>query len=273
MFFRKKSKLESLKLAVEKGAKDDGIILNEKFDVTEKLERLSLEAEQKAKEVLKEFEESSAQETHEKEESPEAEEAVVSEEALQQIQDEDIKDILDELEKYCLAVFMNTSNEDTRNRMLKIFGRIKLIKASKDSPIEDLIRLVAGERIPEDKIEELGRLGLVDVEYKITGQLDIAKKSKEELSKEIEKLIKMEYRIPEDILKFVNGLPCKVEEEDSKIAEILFKTGMFEIYLLPKGWMSMPNVADNMEVVETATEKIEVLIEKLPQHLKKFLTV
>jgi len=114
-------------------------------------------------------------------------------------------------------------------------------------------------------------MGLLEMKYSLSGQINIIARDKEEITKQIEKLIKVEYKVSDDVLSAISGLPYRVEEENSDFASKLYKTGVFEIYLLPKGWFDIPNIGDNPDLVSTAVERIEYLIDKLPDDLKSFL--
>jgi len=91
------------------------------------------------------------------------------------------------------------------------------------------------------------------------------------LTRQIEKLIRVEYKVSDEVLSAISGLPYKVEEENSEFASKLYKTGVFEIYILPKGWFDIPYIGDNPDLVSTAVERIESLIDKLPDDMKSFL--
>jgi len=99
---------------------------------------------------------------------------VENEETLEELNFEDLKDILDKIEKFCLTVFMNTSDKELREKMLKLFGKIKLVKASKDTSMEYLLKLISGEEIPESKMDELKNMGLLEMKYSLSGQIDLS---------------------------------------------------------------------------------------------------
>ena len=186
---------------------------------------------------------------------------------------EDLMDALDRLEKFCLNVLMSTSDPETREKMFKLFGRIKLVKASRGTPLEDLINLMSGEKISNSSVEKLKEMGLLEMKYTITGHINLSAKDRSELSKKLEELIRTDFCVSDEVLEVIDGLPYRVEEENSELAGKLYNTGAFEIYLLPKGWFDMPNIYDNPEIAGEKVERIHALVEKLPQNLKGFLRV
>jgi len=180
--------------------------------------------------------------------------------------DED--ELLNKLERLCTNLLIS-SNGDVKEKALKMFCKVKLIKAGKGTLIEDMIKLYVGMKLSDDKIEELKRLNLIEEVYRITGNVNMKVKDKEEIFKKIEQMIKKEFDVREDIKMLFEGYPFKVNEEKSEIAGKLYELGIFEIYMLPKGWLNFPCI--KKENVNDIMKEIDELIKSLPPHFAKFL--
>lgn len=172
------------------------------------------------------------------------------------------------IEKMALQLLVGAKESEIRRKALELYGRIKLIQAIMGSDAENVIKLLTGEEVPQDYIEFLKSKDLVETVYKLPS-VEIKAKDKEEISKKIEELLKECYELKEDVKKALMEIPYKVDENRSEIAGKLYELGIFEVYLLPKGFFDIPTI-DKLSA-ENILKEIDKLIESLPDHISKYL--
>jgi hypothetical protein len=177
--------------------------------------------------------------------------------------------VLRKLEKLSLTILIGAKDEELKEKALALFGKVKLIRSVKGTENENIIKLIAGTEVPEEFIEMLREKGLLDVVYRLSA--DIKAKDKEELTKMLEEYLKEEYELKEDIKEAFSGKPFKVEEEQAEVAGKLYELGIFEIYIVPKGWFEIPQI--NGIDVKKALEEFKELAKSLPPHMSKFLEI
>ncbi|WP_457549307.1 hypothetical protein [Archaeoglobus sp.] len=172
------------------------------------------------------------------------------------------------IEKMAVQLLLGAKDPEIKRRALELYGKIKLIQAIMGSDAENVIKLLVGEEVPQDYIEFLKSKDLVETVYKIPG-IEIKAKDKEEISKKIEELLKECYELREDVKEAFMEIPYRVDEDRSEIAGKLYELGIFEIYLLPKGFFDVPTL--DIVSAEKLLKEIDKIIESLPEHIGKYL--
>ncbi len=186
-------------------------------------------------------------------------------EVLKEIYSVDLdEEILKKIEKLSFIAFVGAKDEGLREKALKLYGKVKLVRSLR----EDLIKLYIGSEVPKDLTIDLREKGLAEVTYKLSG-VEIKGKNRDEILSKIDQYLKEEIELKGEVKKVLSGAPFRVDEGNADIAGKIYELGGFEIYLLPKGWFDMPKL--NGIDVERCMKEIEELKDSLPQHVARFL--